>query len=205
MSELSDKSLIKELLAKDRTAFRLAVKQYQPPMRSLAARIVGDSIADEVVQEAWIAMMRGLPRFEGRSTLKTWLLTIVANEAKMRLRKEKPSVSLDDMGGTDLPSRYDGAGNWLEPSKQWELNSPEAILSADQLNDCITSAVKNLPPLQASTLQLREFERLSFEEICNILEISESNVRVLLHRARQNLYQVIEQFQSTGEYQRSNS
>ena len=199
MTEISEKPFIEQLLKKDRTAFRQAIHQFQPAMRALAARIAGESIADEVVQEAWIAMMRGLPTFEGRSSLKTWLLSIVANEAKMRLRKEKPSVSLDDMGGADLPPRFDGAGKWLTPPARWELTSPEEILTASELNDCITATVKSLPFLQASTLQLREFEDLDFTEICNILNVTESNVRVLLHRARQNLYQVIEHFQATGE------
>jgi len=201
VTEISEKPFIEQLLKKDRTAFRQAIHQYQPAMRALAARIVGESIADEVVQEAWIAMMRGLPTFEGRSSLKTWLLSIVANEAKMRLRKERPSVSFDDMGGADSPLRFDGAGKWLTPPVSWELTSPEAILTASELNDCITATVKGLPFLQASTLQLREFEDLNLKEICNILNVTESNVRVLLHRARQCLYQVIEHFQATGECQ----
>ena len=199
MADFSENALIKQLIQKDRAAFRHVINLYQPSMRTLAARIAGESIADEVVQEAWVAMMRGLPNFEQRSTLKTWLLTIVANEAKMRLRKEKPSVSLDDMGGPDLAPRFDGAGKWLTPPIRWELTSPEAILTASELNDCIAATVKSLPSLQASTLQLREFEDLDFTEICNILNVTESNVRVLLHRARQSLYQVIEHFQVTGE------
>ena len=199
MVDYAEKQLIELLRNKDNAAFRQAIQQHQPAMRSLARRIAGDSIADEVVQEAWIAMMRGLPTFEQRSSLKTWLLTIVANEAKMRLRKEKPLVSFDDLGGDDLPARYDQTGKWLTPPPRWELTSPEAILSATELKDCITSTISGLPAMQASTLQLREFEDLNFTEICNILEVTESNVRVLLHRARQNLYQVIEHFQATGE------
>ncbi len=76
MAEFSEKQLIEQLLQKDRTAFQQAIHQYQPAMRALAARIAGESIADEVVQEAWVAMMRGLPTFEGRSSLKSWLLSI---------------------------------------------------------------------------------------------------------------------------------
>lgn len=199
MDAYTDSEMIELLLKKDREAFRLAIKQYQPAMRSLAVRIVGDSISDEVVQEAWIAIMRGLPSFERRSSLKTWIFTIVANEAKMRLRKEKPSVSLDALGGTDLPSRFDQSGKWLTPPQNWELSSPDEILSAGELQECIEATMEDLPPLQASTLQLRELENMNFADICNILGVSESNVRVLLHRARQNLYQIIEHFQSTGE------
>lgn len=199
MANYPESQLIELLIKKDRAGFHQAIKLYQPPMRALAFRIVGDAMADEVVQEAWIAVLRSLPKFEGRSSLKTWLLTIVANEAKMRLRKEKPTVSLDSMEGEDLPSRHDDNGNWRTPPTRWELNTPEAILTASELNDCIEVTMTSLPRLQTSTLQLREIENLEFNEICNILEISESNVRVLLHRARQNLYQVIEHFQSTGD------
>lgn len=199
MDGYTDNELIELLQKKDRAAFRFAIRQYQPSMRSLAVRIVGDSISDEVVQEAWIAIMRGLPSFERRSSLKTWILSITANEAKMRLRKEKPSVSLDELGGADLPSRFDQSGKWLTPPQRWELSSPDAILSARELRECIEMTMENLPPLQAGTLQLRELEHMNFADICNILGISESNVRVLLHRARQHLYQIIEQFQTTGE------
>ena len=195
----NDSELIELLLQKERMAFQQAIRQYQPSMRALACRIVGDSISDEVVQEAWIAVTRGLSSFQGRSSLKTWILTIVANEAKMRLRKEKPTVSLEDLGGSDAPSRFDETGSWITPPQRWELSSPDEILSAKELRECIELTVSCLQPLQASTLQLRELENMNFSDICNILEISESNVRVLLHRARQTLYQIIEHFQSTGE------
>lgn len=199
MDNYTDGELIELLLKKDRKAFQLAIRQYQPSMRALASRIVGDSISDEVVQEAWMAVIRGLPAFQRRSSLKTWILSIVANEAKMRLRKEKPTVSLEALGGNDLPSRFDESGKWLTPPQRWELSSPDAILTAKELRECIELTIEGLQPLQASTLQLRELENMNFADICNILEISESNVRVLLHRARRNLYLIIEHFQSTGE------
>lgn len=199
MTEYLESELIELLIKKDRAGFHQAIKQYQPTMRALASRIVGDGIADEVVQEAWISVMRSLPKFERRSTLKTWLLAIVANEAKTRLRKEKSTISLDSVEGENSPSLYDDNGNWRTPPARWELNTPYAILTANELYMCIETTMNVLPPLQAGTLQLREIDNLSFNEICNILEISESNVRVLLHRARQTLYQVIEHFQSTGE------
>ena len=117
MDSYTDDELIELLLKKDRAAFQLAIRQYQPSMRALASRIVGDSISDEVVQEAWMAVICGLPAFQQRSSLKTWILSIVANEA-MRLRKEKPTVSLDEMGGSDLPSRFDESGKWLSPPQR---------------------------------------------------------------------------------------
>lgn len=201
----TDHQLIDRLLASDESAYRHVVKTYHGSMVFLARRIVGEKIADEVVQEAWISMMRALPKFERRSKLKTWILTIVANEAKNRLRKEKRYVSLEAMTvdmSTDTSAilgRFDDTGHWSEPPTEWQADSPDALLSANQLSECLDTAILELPALQEATLNLKEKQGYSLGEICNILEVSESNVRVLLHRARNKVFTVIEHFQLTGE------
>lgn len=197
----SEDNLIPALIRQDEAAFRFAIKQYQGPMFALAQGIVGMKIADEVVQEAWFSVMKSIAKFQLRSALKSWILTIVANEAKTRLRKEKREVSLEALTGDDpdMQSRFDDAGHWGQPPSDWQVDSPETLLSTSQLKSCLDHTIGLLPALQGATLNLKERQGYSLKQICNILDVSESNVRVLLHRARNRLYKVIEHFQETGE------
>jgi RNA polymerase sigma-70 factor (ECF subfamily) len=194
-------TLIQALIDKSETAFRHALTECQPSMLYLAHSMVGNKLADEVVQEAWFSAMRALPKFERRSKLKTWLMRIVANEAKTRLRRENRQVSLDVMLEPDdtMDSRFDSKGHWQNNPLDWDGDSPEALLSSDELLDCIDDMIATLPDLQSATLNLRERQGYSLVEICNILDVSESNVRVLLHRARNRVFRCIEHFQDSGE------
>ncbi len=197
-----EKSLIEGLIKKDDSAFRYAIKQYQSSMLYLAHSFVGNKLADEVVQEAWFSAMKALPKFEGRSSLKTWLLRIVSNEAKTRLRKENRLTSLEALTADDssLSGRYDDVGRWGDKVPlEWDSDSPEELLSSAELKQCIDLLIQSLPELQGATLNLREQQGYSLSQICNILEVSESNVRVLLHRSRNRLFSCIEHFQATGE------
>ena len=198
-----ENELIAGLIAKDNNAYRVAIKKYQSSMMYLAQSLVGIKIADEVVQEAWVSAMRALPKFEKRSSLKTWLLRIVANEGKTRLRKENRMTSLEAMtASSDDPmgDRFNDQGHWGQNvPDNWELDTPDAILATTELKSCMDSLIEALPELQSATLNLREQQGYSLTEICNILEVSESNVRVLLHRARNRLFRCIEHFQQTGE------
>ena len=190
------------MIRKEDTAFRQAIKQYQSSMLYLAHSFVGNKIADEVVQEAWFSAIRALPKFERRSSLKTWLLRIVANEAKTRLRKENRMTSLEEMTAENksLSERYTSNGHWGDKiPAQWDSDSPEELLSVEELKRCMDQLIDELPELQCATLNLREQQGYSLDQICNILEVSESNVRVLLHRARNRLFLCIEHFQQTGE------
>ena len=197
----SETALIDAMVNKDDNAYRHAVRTYQGPMINLAGSIVGNKFADEVVQEAWFSVLKALPKFQKRSSLKTWLLTIVANEAKGRLRKEKRMTSLEAMTGDDpeMLSRFDDTGHWSNNPITWKADSPDALLSTAQFETCLNTSIDALPWLQGATLNLKERQGHSLKEICKILEVSESNVRVLLHRARNKLFQVIEHFQITGE------
>lgn len=207
--------LIEQLIAGDERAFRQVIAQYHSLMLSIARAIIGDSFADDVVQEAWVAVYKNIAGFERRSALKTWLLTIVSNQAKSRLRKEARQVSLEQLDG-DTPGSYldsggyldsgsyldsnnfSSNGHWKQSTPHWNNESPEALLEEKQLQQCIAKTLSLLPATQKAAFILRDIEQQSFEDICALLNISAANVRVLVHRARLKLMQVIDRYQETG-------
>jgi len=200
VSTLTEQQILSRLLEGDQVLFQQIFKQYYGSMQSVAYAIAGPIIADEVVQEAWLSALKALPKFEGRSSLKSWLIRIVANEAKTRRRKENRSVSLENMQeswATD--PRFAENSHWSNPSSQWHGDTPEELLSAEELKDCIEKNLTKLPENQLAALRLRDSAGLSMDELCNILEVSPSNVRVLLHRARDKVLKVVDHFQITGE------
>ncbi|MGL6241406.1 RNA polymerase sigma factor [Pseudomonas sp.] len=198
-----DAQLLERLLAGEQQAFKELVSTYQSPMRAVSYAIVGNRHADEVVQDAWLSVVRNLNKFEGRSSLKTWLLTITANSAKGRYKQNRREVLLDDLPsphGTVDDDRFSTAdGHWLVAPFAWHQDTPEALLTQNELRECLEHTLLSLPELQRSVLLLRERQGLELEEICNLLEISLSNVRVLLHRARLKVFATVEHFEETGE------
>lgn len=192
-----------KLRQQDHASFERLVASHHRQLVAVARAIIGDSLAEEVVQEAWVSIYKALPRFEGRSSVKTWLYTVVSNEAKTRLRREKRSVSLEDIGnnGADYLSqdRFKENGHWKTPAPDWHLDSPDQLLEESHLQNCIEHTVAILPDQQKAVFILRDLEQEALAEICNILDVSESYVRVLLHRARLKLMQVIDRYQETGE------
>ena len=198
----ADSALLSRLLAGEQQAFRELVGTYQGAMRAVAFAIVGSRHADEVVQDAWLAVVRSLDGFQGRSSLKTWLLTITANTAKTRLKHNRREVLLDDLPGPHGSvgdERFAADGHWLLAPHAWHQDSPEALLTASELRECLEKTLGSLSELQGSVLQLRERQGLELEEICNLLQISLSNVRVLLHRARLKVFATLEHFEETGQ------
>ncbi|MCP8464312.1 RNA polymerase sigma factor [Pseudomonas sp. ZM23] len=200
--QIDDSELLSRLLAGDQQAFRTLVAACQGAMRAVAIAIVGSAQADEVVQDAWLAAVRNLDGFQGRSSLKTWLLTITANTAKTRLRRIRREVSLDDPPaphGSIDDNRFAADGHWSWAPFAWHEDSPEALLAEEELRECLERTLASLSELQRSVLLLRERQGLELEEICNLLEVSLSNVRVLLHRARLKVFATVEHFEETGE------
>ena len=197
----SEDALIDGMIRREDAAFRAAIKQYQVSMKYLAMNLVGEKIADEVVQEAWFSAMKAIAKFEKRSSLKTWLLRIVANEGKTRLKKENRMISLEALTGADpaFATRFDDSGHWNPGPLRWDSDSPDALMARDELKACMDRLIESLPDMQGATLNLREHQGYALKEICNILDVSESNVRVLLHRARMRLFRCIEHFEETGE------
>jgi len=199
---VDETELLARLRAGQPAAFEEIVRQYHGAMKRAAAALIGEAQAEEAVQEAWLSAIRNLPKFEGRSTLKTWLFSILLNEARGRLRKAKREVRMEDFGsgGEGLldPDRFAGDGHWAQAPLLWHDQSPEALLSHEDFLRCLEMVLDGLPEIQRSVLTLREYQGLEMEQICNILSISASNIRVLLHRARTRVYVMVDRFEETG-------
>jgi len=194
-SEFSDSELIDALKRGQHEAFHQLVNRYHSTLVIIAKAIVGNAFADEVVQDSWETVITAIHGFEGRSSLRSWLVTIVSNRAKTRLKREKRHESLDD-GWQDPDAHTFNSRGWLtEDPPDWNMDTPEALLASDQLRDLILECLESLPEKQRAVLTLYDIEGLDFDEICNILEISSSNVRVLLHRARISLRHTIAIYQ----------
>jgi RNA polymerase sigma-70 factor, ECF subfamily len=201
--QLDEHQLIDRLISGDNKAFKKIIGEYHSLMLNIARAIAGDTFADDVVQEAWVSVYKNIVNFERRSSLKTWLLTIVSNQAKARLRKESRHISLDQLDGEVAGSYLDGAnfkadGHWQNPTPHWSNESPDALLEEKQLQHCISKTLEILPIAQKAAFILRDIEQQSFDDICSILEVSSANVRVLVHRARLTLMQMIDRYQETG-------
>jgi RNA polymerase sigma-70 factor (ECF subfamily) len=199
---MSDQQLVQRLLAGEDAAYRELLQRYQGAMRAVAYAIVGRRHAEEVVQDAWLAVVRSLAGFEQRCSLKTWLLGITANLARTRLKRERREVLLDDLPGPHGSvddARFDASGHWRQAPSAWHDDSPEALLSEDELRQCLEKTLVSLSELQSSVLLLRERQLLELEEIAALLEVSQANVRVLLHRARLKVFATLAHFEETGQ------
>lgn len=207
MTDPESQHFLRQLKNQDNDAFCALVGRYHNQMVSLAGAIAGPQWAEEVVQDAWLSIFQALPKFEGRSSLKTWLFTIVRNSALARQRKESQTVSLEGIGPVSdslgAEAWYERAfqedGRWRFPPSEWGISSPEAMLEEEELRHCIEHTLSILKSDQRAVFILRDLQQLPLDEICNILDLSNSNVRVILHRARLKLLQVIERYQETGE------
>ena len=184
--------LVDRLLAGDESAFEQLVGRYQERLRRLARAFVrSDAAADDVVQETWLAVLRGLPRFERRSTLRTWIFHILANRARTQAVRDAKRVLFPELAAGEAeeplsPDRdwFDAKGGWREPPRPWRSHDPERLLLDHEIREALEHAVETLPPGQRTVVILRDIEGLTAEEACNILGISETNQRVLLHRGR---------------------
>jgi RNA polymerase sigma-70 factor, ECF subfamily len=187
-------ALVERLRGGDERAFEEAVRDLYPAMVAVAHGYVRTrSVAEEVVQEAWLAVLKGLERFEGRSTLRTWVLVIVANIARTRAVREARSLpfssfELEDGEPAVEPERFRGAGEpyaggWRSFPTDWRT-LPESRLLARETFDLVGRAIDELPDTQRTVITLRDVTGCSAEEVCETLGITEGNQRVLLHRAR---------------------
>jgi RNA polymerase sigma-70 factor (ECF subfamily) len=200
----SDDELLTRLRAGDEAAFQQLVTRNHRAMARLARSFVqSPSIADEVVQETWLAVIRGLDRFEGRSSLRTWIFRILVNRAKTRGIREQRTTPFsalttidEDTGPTVDPDRFfvagaEFAGYWsIPPNRFFEL--PEDQLLAAEARALIERAISDLPDRQQQVIRMRDLEGWEAEEVCELLEISAENQRVLLHRARAKVRSAVE-------------
>ena len=195
-----DARLVERLRAGDEDAFIELVHDLNPSLLRVARMFVPTSaLAEDVVQETWVAVLNGIHRFEGRSSLKTWIFRILTNTAKTRGERERRSVpfsTLDTEEGGFEPaverSRFTGTGHWAVLPRAW----PEDRLLANETRSLIERAIERLPPSQRAVITLRDVEGWTADEVRNALELSETNQRVLLHRARAKVRGALEQYLS---------
>ena len=183
--------LIDRLRQGDEEAFRELFDAHHAMLVRLAAAYVkSQSVAEEVAQDTWSAVVDALPSFEGRSALKTWIARIAINRAKTRAQRDGRQVPLDDEEPPSQDDRFNRFGFYKRPPA--ELGNPETLLADREVRAAIDQCLETLPEQQRAIVTLRDLEGWSSEEVCNVLGLSESNQRVLLHRGRGRLRAALE-------------
>lgn len=191
VSQVDDEQLLSAFLAVDREAFRTLVRRHQPAVVQVARYYVGShATAEDVAQETWIAVMRGAERFEGRASFKTWLLRIAANRAKSVGVREKRQIPVDPTDPV-AADRFNTEGMWKEPPASFADVLADGQSNA-QLAVLVRAAIADLSEVPRSVVTLRDVDGLSTSEVAAVLELSEANVRVILHRARAQIRDVVE-------------
>jgi RNA polymerase sigma-70 factor (ECF subfamily) len=190
----------------DEGAFDELVTQHHSALIRMAMGYVADrEVAEEVVQDAWMAVIDGLGRFEGRSSLRTWIFGIMIHKAKDRGVREKQHMtfssfeSFDDENEEAIdPSRFhesgEWAGHWAFPPQPWDEQTPEKLLASQQAVNAMNRAIEALPSTLKDVLILRDVEGVEAKEACEILKITETNLYVRLHRARERVRQAVETY-----------
>ena len=204
MSDSGDAQLVEALRAGDEDAFARLVREYQPSLVRVARIYVSSqAAAEEVAAETWLAVLNGLDRFEGRSSLRTWIFRILTNIAKTRGQRDGrtlPFSALEDPGRVPEaaldadrflgPEHPRWPGHWAVRPEPW----PEDAVIAAETQARLAEAIEALPPAQRAVISLRDVEGWSSEEVRNALELSETNQRVLLHRARAKVRRALESY-----------
>lgn len=187
-----DLDLLARVRAGDETAFVTLVNRYHGSMLRVArAYVPSEAIAEEAVQETWMGVVRGVERFEGRSSFKTWLFRILINRARTAGGKEHRSLPLSDVEPAVDPSRFTSGGAWVEPVESWETDADNRLVAATW-SEALRTALDDLPPRQREIVILRDVEGLPSEDVCSVLGVTEGNQRVLLHRGRSRLRSLLE-------------
>jgi RNA polymerase sigma-70 factor, ECF subfamily len=204
-----DRLLVDRLRAGDEASFERLVDELTPSLLRVARMYVRTAaLAEEVVQETWLGVLKGLDRFEGRSSLRTWIFRILTNTAKTRAVRESRSIPLSSLdsptaeldGESVDPDRFLSSGrwegHWASALPRWS-EQPEDQLLAQETVDVVRRAIDGLPPTQRAVISLRDVEGWRSEDVRNVLELSETNQRVLLHRARSKVRQALEEHFAT--------
>ena len=187
----AEASLVDRLRGGDEAAFVTLVGRYHQPMLRLARSMVSsEAVAEEAVQDTWLGVVRGIDRFEGRSSFKTWLFRILVNRARSAGTKEERLVPLDEGPVVDA-GRFDAGGQWADPVAQWRTEF-EDRLEAAVWAPILKTALEQLPSRQRTVVVLRDVEGLSGDEVCGVLGISAGNQRILLHRGRSRMRELLD-------------
>jgi RNA polymerase sigma-70 factor (ECF subfamily) len=196
----AEQELLERLRSGDDAAFEALVGALHTRLLGFARLFLSNpASAEEVVQDAWLAVIKSLPSFEGRSSLKTWIYSIVANRARTRATRDGRYVPLDasasdgdDAGGPGA-DRFGPDGRWAFPPSPSLLRTPEEVLLSGETRGILERALAELPPGPRAVVTLRDVEGLDAEEACNVLGLTETNQRVLLHRGRSRLRRRLEE------------
>lgn len=206
-SDASEHRLLDQLRGGDEAAFDRLVAVHTPGLLRVARTFVStQAVAEEVVQETWLGVLRGIDRFEGRSSLRTWIYRILANRARTRGVVEHRTVPFATLAARELgegltavdPERFLPADHdrwphhWAAPPRRWDT-SPEAALSHAETLRLVQTEIAALPPAQRAVVTMRDLEGLDSDEVCAILELSAGNQRVLLHRGRSKIRAALEE------------
>ena len=183
-----DEALVDRLRAGDESAFVELVRRYQPRLLRVAEATVGrGSVAQEVTQDTWLAVFRGIDRFEGRSSFKSWLFSILLNRARSAARREDRAGRPDSTIGEE---RFDANGAWAEPPEPWADRAVDRLVAA-QLSTRVHDLLPLLPEAQRQVVVLTDVEEVPPSEVASMLGLTEGNRRVLLHRGRARLRQLL--------------
>jgi RNA polymerase sigma-70 factor (ECF subfamily) len=200
----SDDARVAALRRGDERAFGEVVRAHHAALVRLArTSVASDAVAEEVAQETWLAVIEGIDRFEGRSSLKTWIFSILVNKARSRGVRDQRVVPMSSLGGRpdDAPAvdpdrfvrqgqRW--GGHWSQPPAPWTQGPADRVIAAETMGVTVR-AIAQLPPRQRAVITLRDVDGWSSEETCALLELSEGNQRVLLHRARSQVRSALEE------------
>ena len=201
---VSDERTVAALRAGDERTFRDLFARSYPMMKRVArAYVASDAVADEIVQETWVAVVTGIDRFEGRSALTTWIFSILINQAKTHSARERRAVPFscvvpgeveESAVDPDRFQKHDDAwpGHWATPPRPWQ--KPERRLLSLEARDRLKQALAELPDRQRLIVGLRDVDGHSSEEVCDLLGISQENQRVLLHRGRSRLRAILDEY-----------
>jgi RNA polymerase sigma-70 factor, ECF subfamily len=208
-SPAAERRMVAALRRGDETAFGELIDRYQAPMLGLAQRYVRSrAVAQEVVQDTWLSVLNGIDRFEQRSSLKTWLFRILINQAKSRGVRESRNVPFSALEGDGsepsvepeqfLDRNHDRwPGHWAAYPSSWKEVPEERLLSQETMS-CVSEAIDQLPERQRIVVTLRDVEGWSPEEVSAMLDISDGNQRILLHRARSKVRRALERYLDGG-------
>jgi RNA polymerase sigma-70 factor, ECF subfamily len=187
-----DAELVVKIRAGEERAFVELVSTYQPMMLRIArSHVASAAVAEEVVQDTWIAVLKGLDGFAGRSSVRTWIFQILINRARSTGTREHRSAAIAEIEPAVDASRFDASGAWMAPPQHW-IEDAEERLDASVLAGPIETELARLPARQREVVLLRDVGEFSSEEVCAVLELSEGNQRVLLHRGRSRLREAVE-------------
>lgn len=187
--ERDEKDLAEALRQGDRAVFGLLYRRHTPALIRVCSGILRNrATAEEVVQDTWVAVLKGASQFEGRSSLASWIFAIAFNKARARVKRDGRTVSFDDFGDDHgLAAAFDGHGRWRHLPDLWDDVDPERIVEGRDLISHVNMAIDTLPEAQRAVLILWSHKDLDSDEICAMLSLSPGNLRVLLHRARAGL------------------